>query len=100
MSGRVRLLSGLDGDGTDLMGKAFGGEEPKVILADRTTKTGRNLHEGYKLFFLGFAMAIRDAQAHEPFEDLSSDEAFERLGLLSLLMRKLDEAAGRTPAGG
>lgn len=100
VSGRVRLLSGLDGDGTDLMGKAFGGEEPKVILADRTTKTGGNLHEGYKLIFLGFAMAIRDAQAHEPFEDLSSDEAFERLGLLSLLMRKLDEAAGRTPAGG
>lgn len=100
LSRRVRELSGLDGDGTALMSGAFSGDDPRVALGDRSTKSGKNEHEGYGAIFRGVALAIRDQQAHEPFEDLSADEAFERLGLLSLLMRKLDEAAARTPTGG
>jgi len=98
VSARVRELSRLDGDGTSLMSSAFQGDTPRIVLGDRASKTGGNVQEGYKLIFMGVALAIRDPQAHEPFEDLSADDAFERLGLLSLLLRKLDEAAAHTLA--
>jgi uncharacterized protein (TIGR02391 family) len=96
VSVRVKQMSGLDIDGTDLMAKAFGGDTPRILLGDLSTTTGRDEQEGYRLIFMGTMRAIRNPKAHEPFENLPSDEAFERLGLLSLLMHKLDEAAART----
>jgi Protein of unknown function (Hypoth_ymh) len=44
---------------------------------------------------MGSQQAIRNPAAHEQFGELEDDEAFELLGLASLLMRKLDQV---TPA--
>jgi len=42
---------------------------------------------------MGSQQAIRNPHAHERFGEMDDDEAFELLGLASLLMRKLDQVA-------
>ena len=60
------------------------------MLADLSTQTGKDIQAGYRFLFMGSQQAIRNPAAHEPFGEMDDDEAFELLGLASLLMRKLD----------
>jgi uncharacterized protein (TIGR02391 family) len=92
VNNRVKKLSGLSGDGMGLMGNAFKDDQPALILADLTTQTGKDIQAGYRFLFMGSQQAIRNPSAHEQFGEMEDDEAFELLGLASLLMRKLDEA--------
>ena len=85
-------MTGLSGDGTGLMGNAFKDDQPALVLADLTTQTGKDIQAGYRFLFMGSQQAIRNPAAHEQFGEMEDDEAFELLGLASLLMRKLDEA--------
>lgn len=89
---RVKKMTGLSGDGAGLMGNAFKDDQPTLVLADLTTPTGKDIQSGYRFLFMGSQQAIRNPAAHEQFGELDGDEAFELLGLASLLMRKLDEA--------
>jgi uncharacterized protein (TIGR02391 family) len=93
VNNRVKELSNLDADGSDLMGKAFGGTNPLIRLADLSTETGRNIQEGFRFLFMGAVRGIRNPDAHELFRALDEDEALERLALASLLMRRLDETS-------
>lgn len=87
------LALGLSGDGAGMMGVAFKDEGPALILADLTTKTGRDIQAGYRFLFMGSQQAIRNPAAHEPFGPMDDDDAFELLSLASHLMRKLDLAS-------
>ena len=89
----VRKMTGLPGDGAGLMGNAFKDDQPALVLADLTTQTGRDIQAGYRFLFMGSQQAIRNPHAHEQFGEMDDEEAFELLGLASLLMRKLDEAS-------
>jgi hypothetical protein len=51
------------------------------------------------LLFMGAVQAIRNPGAHEQFEEMSDNEALERLALASLLMRRLDDASGDAASG-
>jgi uncharacterized protein (TIGR02391 family) len=93
---RVKELSGLDSDGKSLMGTAFLDTSPYLFVADRSTETGRNIQEGVRFLLMGSVQAFRNLGAHEQFPDVSDDEAFEQLGLASLLMRQLDQAVRAT----
>ena len=95
VNNRVKEMSGRTEDGTALMSAVFSGEKPQLVLADLNSQSGRNVQEGFRSLFVGAVQGIRNPPAHEPFEDLDLTEALEHLGLLSLLMRKLDTA---TPA--
>ena len=92
VTNRLKQMTGLDTDGTHLVGLALGGERPRVLLADRSTQTGRDLHDGFHALFRGAVQAIRNPPAHEPSHDMAENDAFERLNLASLLMRQLDQA--------
>jgi uncharacterized protein (TIGR02391 family) len=92
VTNRLKQMTGLDIDGTQLVGAAFGGERPRVLLAERSTQTGRDLHDGFHALFRGAVQGIRNPPAHEPFHDMEENDAFERLSLASLLMRQLDQA--------
>jgi uncharacterized protein (TIGR02391 family) len=92
VSHRVNKLSGLDLDGSDLANEAFSEQRPRIILADLDTETGRNIQAGFRFLFMGAIRGLRNPDAHELFQPLDSDEALERLGLASLLMRWLDRA--------
>lgn len=87
---RVKKMTGLDADGEDLMNKAMSGESPLIRFSALRTETDRNVQAGFRFIFMGVVRAIRDPDAHEQFRKLSDEEAFEELGLASLLMRRLD----------
>jgi uncharacterized protein (TIGR02391 family) len=89
---RVRATTGLDLDGSDLMAKAFGDKEPRILLADLSTETGRNIQAGFRFLFMGAVRGIRNRDAHELFRPLGEAEAFEELAFASMLMRRLDQA--------
>ena len=75
------------------MSAALKDNQPALVLADLTTQTGKDIQTGYWFLFMGSQRAIRNPAAHEQFGEMDDDEAFELLGLASLLMRKLDHVA-------
>ena len=95
VNNRVKELTGLPADGSDLMAKAFGDDrdaDPPIQLADLSTESGRNVQSGFKLIFMGAVRGIRNPDAHELFRPVDEQEGLEHLGLASMLMRRLDNA--------
>lgn len=89
---RVKQMAGMEGDGTGLMGQVFSDDKARLLLADLSTKAGRDIQNGYKFLFMGAAQGIRNPDAHEQFKPLGPEEGMEELAFASLLMRRLDEA--------
>lgn len=89
---RVRSMTGLDLDGSKLMAEAFADSDPPILLADLSSQTGRNIQAGFRFMFMGAVRGIRNPDAHELFNPLDAEEAFETLAFASMLMRRLDEA--------
>jgi uncharacterized protein (TIGR02391 family) len=90
-------MTGLELDGSALMGEAFKDSDPPIALADLTTETGRNIQAGFRFLFMGAVRGIRNPDAHELFKALDAEEALETLAFASLLMRRLDDAHQRQP---
>jgi|SRR5579872_683559 len=93
---RVKALTNLDSDGSELMSKAFSETDPPISFGDLDTETGKNIQAGYRFIFMGAARAIRNPDAHEQFKTIGTEEALETLAFASLLMRRLDDATVRT----
>lgn len=96
VNNRVKEITGLNADGADLMARAFGDERdpnPPIRLADVSKESGRNIQSGFRFIFMGAVRGIRNPDAHELFEPVSEEEAFEELSLASMLMRRLDDAS-------
>jgi uncharacterized protein (TIGR02391 family) len=89
---RVKEMSKLDADGSDLMGKAFRDADPTIRLANLSTEPGKDIQAGFRFLFMGAVRGIRNPDAHELFKPLDDQEVMERLGLASMLMRRLDDA--------
>jgi uncharacterized protein (TIGR02391 family) len=93
VNSRVKDMTGLELDGRDLMAQAFRSEEPLLVLPSASdARTMESIQSGYRFLFMGAMAAIRNPHAHGPSEDLSENEALERLGFASFLMRRLDDA--------
>lgn len=97
---RVKAMTGLDLDGSKLMGEAFSNTDPPLILGDLSTQTGRDIQAGFRFLFMGAVQGIRNPDAHELFQALDAEEALETLAFASMLMRRLDEAKTRQPQAG
>jgi uncharacterized protein (TIGR02391 family) len=95
INNRVKAMTGLDLDGSKLMGEAFADTDPPIILGDPCTETGRNIQAGFRLLFMGAVRGIRNPDAHELFKALDAEEALETLAFASMLMRRLDAAQVR-----
>jgi uncharacterized protein (TIGR02391 family) len=89
---RVKKMTGLPEDGTTLMSRALSDKNPRLVLADLNTETGRNIQTGYRFLFMGAVQGIRNPGAHEPFTSVNEHEALEKLAFASMLMRRLDDA--------
>jgi len=96
VNNRVKTMTGLDLDGSKLMGEAFTDTNPPIALADLSTETGRNIQAGFRLLFMGAVRGIRNPNAHELFKALDAEDALETLGFASMLMRRIDGAKTRT----
>lgn len=89
---RIREMSGSDGDGAELVDRAFAGENPTLRFNALRTKTEWSEHRGFTALLKGCFAAIRNPLAHEPRIHWEGEEnAADFLSLISLLHRKLDD---------
>jgi uncharacterized protein (TIGR02391 family) len=94
----VEAKSGLAGQyGRALMASAFHPATGPLMINGGSTTSARDEREGFHLIAMGVAMAIRNPAGHEVAEHatLTADEALELLGIISYLLRRLDDAARR-----
>ncbi len=89
---RIRLLSGLSGDGADLVNKAFAGQKPVLALGPFTTESEKSEQKGFANLLIGLFGAVRNPLAHVPKTNwpMSEQDALDILTLVSLIHRKLD----------
>ena len=89
---RIRLLSGLSGDGADLVNKAFAGQQPALALGSLTTESEKSEQKGFANLLIGVFGAVRNPLAHAPKTNwpMSEQDALDILTLVSLIHRKLD----------
>ena len=89
---RIRLLSGLNGDGADLVSKAFAGQQPVLTLGSLTTESEKSEQKGFANLLIGLFGAVRNPLAHAPKTNwpMSEQDALDILTLVSLIHRKLD----------
>lgn len=89
---RIRQLSGLNGDGADLVNKAFAGQQPLLALGALTTESEKSEQKGFANLLVGLFGAVRNPLAHAPKTNwpMSEQDALDILTLVSLIHRKLD----------
>lgn len=89
---RIRLLSGLSGDGADLVNKAFAGQQPVLVLGPLITESEKSEQKGFANLLIGLFGAVRNPLAHAPKTNwpMSEQDALDILTLVSLIHRKLD----------
>jgi uncharacterized protein (TIGR02391 family) len=98
---RVREMSGLQADGIRLVDEAFCLSSPRIAFNTLQTETERMEQTGFAMLLKGCFQAIRNPRAHEPkILWRGEDDAADYLTLISLLHRKLDEAARVPSASG
>jgi uncharacterized protein (TIGR02391 family) len=89
----VRAKSGLtESDDNTLMGKALGGSNPKIVVADLFTETGRNVQRGTLLLAQGIIARLRNPLTHESTEP-HAQEAMEMVAIISRVLRDIEGGA-------
>lgn len=81
-------------DNVDAMNKVFSEKNAIIEICDRTTETGRNIHNGTRFMLVGAISALRNPKSHSNDEraTVTKEEAMRRLMFASLLMYKIDDA--------
>lgn len=102
IASKIRTLSGMDGDGAQLVQSAFGtpsGGQPVLAINDLLTETDRGEQRGFTNLLVGLFGTIRNPLGHNPKIEWSMDEqdAMDILTTASLVHRKLDRARRRGP---
>lgn len=89
---RIRQLSGLSGDGADLVKKAFTGQQPVLTLGPLTTDSEKSEKKGFANLLIGLFGAVRNPLSHATKKNwpMSELDALDILTLVSLIHRKLD----------
>lgn len=80
----IRNKTGIDADGTELIGKVFGGTAPKICVADITSTTGKNIQQGQDFMSRGLIMGFRNPMAHAPIDRIVP-EVFTEIDCLNIL---------------
>lgn len=93
----IRKLTGLDEDGTDLTGSSFGGNRPRIVVADLSSETGRNMQDGQEALSRGLIKGFRNPVSHAPMDSVvpktfSELDCLNILSLISYLLARLDNA--------
>ncbi|WP_449105456.1 TIGR02391 family protein [Pseudomonas mohnii] len=89
---RIRSLSGLNGDGADLMTKAFLGHSPMLAIGPLITESEKSEQKGFANLLIGLFGAVRNPLAHATKINwpMSEQDALDILTMVSLMHRKLD----------
>jgi len=89
---RVRDISGLQSDGSELFQTAFSLKKPYIFLNKMETKNEQNEHNGLKELLDAIFHLVRNQAAHTPKIDWKTEEsvALDVLTLISLAHKYLD----------
>lgn len=81
-------------DGVEAMNKVFSEKNTIIEICNRTTETGKNIHNGTRFMLVGAMSALRNPKSHSNDErtTVTKEEAMRRLMFASLLMYKIDDA--------
>ena len=92
---KIRSLSGLSGDGCDLVHDAFGQRfgDPLLAINSFETETHKGEQYGFMNLLKGLYGTVRNPLAHDPkIEwDMTEQDALDILTTISLVHRKLDQ---------
>lgn len=88
----IQKIAGSRESGVKLMMKVFGGTPPSVKINTLSNQSERDEQEGYKFIFAGIMSAIRNPKGHEYEIEDDPDTCLDHLTLVSLLLRKLEQA--------
>ncbi|MFJ8531677.1 TIGR02391 family protein [Bacillus sp. NPDC094106] len=87
----IRNKTGLEGDGSGLIGQAFGGESPKLQLNKLQTESEKNIQKGMQELLRGLYTTIRNPRSHERYND-SKEEADSIIYFISYLLKTIDKS--------
>lgn len=73
--------------GVDLIGFAFGGDNPRMLL-----RSEKKEHDAARGLFMGAVTLMRNPLGHKFLDETDQIKALECLSFASLLMRMLDDA--------
>jgi uncharacterized protein (TIGR02391 family) len=97
LADRVRTITGLDIDGTQLVERVFEGDDPMLVFNPWATPSQKDEQRGLANIMKGIFGAFRNPLAHEPRIHWVIDQAdaLDLLTTLSLVHRRLDGATLR-----
>ena len=88
----IRERTGIDMDGAKLAGQVFSVNDPRLILSEIETESGKNDQVGFLNIYQGAYIGIRNPKAHSLQHDLTPEKAAQYLVFASLLARRVSEA--------
>ena len=102
ITSKIRMLSGLTGDGAQLVDEVFGfgkSGHPRLSINQLDTNTLRGEQRGFVSLLKGLYGTVRNPLAHEPKMEwnVSESDALDILTTISFVHRKLDKAQLYTP---
>lgn len=90
----IRDKSGLETDGNNLIGQAFGGKNPKIKLNKLQTETDQNIQKGVENTLRGIYSAFRNPRSHTKFED-NEEDADAIILFINHLLKLIDQSKGK-----
>lgn len=87
----VKIRSGDDRSGTDLMQAVFSPKTPILRFNDLASETDRSEQQGMMFLYAGTMLAFRNPRAHELIDD-DAEKALEIISFISFLAKALDRA--------
>jgi uncharacterized protein (TIGR02391 family) len=94
----LRVRTGLDRDGVQLVDEALSIEHPRLIISPLDTESGKNEQKGFIQILRGAYQGVRNPKAHSLSSDLNVINAGQYLVFASLLARRIDEAHSNNDA--
>lgn len=91
----IRARTGLNLDGKELVGQAFGLENGSLIFSEVDSSSGKSEQKGFLMIFEGVYTGVRNVKAHSLTHDLTEAKAIQYLVTLSLLAQRVEECKPR-----
>jgi uncharacterized protein (TIGR02391 family) len=91
LTATIRNKTGLEGDGSSLVGQAFGGDNPKIQLNKLQTDSEKNIQKGTQEILKGLYTAIRNPRSHDKFND-TKEESDSIIYFIGYLLKIIDKS--------
>src|SRR6266436_7433632 len=88
----IREKTALRLDGSELVGRAFSLAEPRLIISELDTDSGKNDQKGFIQLLQGAYLGVRNPKAHSLDNDLDRVSAAQYMVFSSLLARRIEAA--------